>query len=440
MISTFEEALSYLFSHIPKTEMRKFPGELGLARIQHVMKELGDPQETYKVIHIAGTSGKGSTASLISSGLVGQGFKVGLQMSPHLLDIRERVQINNVFISKEKFVQYLNEIIPSIEKVSLSSDGTVTYFEILVALAYYSFWKEKVDYAVIETGMGGLYDGTNVIQNADKIAVVTKIGLDHVSVLGNTVEEIAEQKAGIIHRGNTVVVSDQVKSVKEIISKHAVRNNAELLQLLDSDRVVVSVTESGTEYLDKKRGENVQLSLIGNHQSENAQLAREILYLTAEKHAWELNKDMLQKSFQSVKIPGRVDIVRYSQSTLVIDGAHNVQKMEAFLQTLSDLYPDEKHIFLLAFKHGKDIESMIHMIEPYASEILLTSFWVDTQDMLNISEPVENIQPYIKNVPVSVFSDLNLALEKVRELNTRIIVTGSLYFSSEVYNLLKAKS
>jgi dihydrofolate synthase/folylpolyglutamate synthase len=436
MISTFDEALSYLFSHIPKTEMRKFPGQFGLSRIQRLMTELGDPQEKYNVIHIAGTSGKGSTATLISAGLVGQGFKVGLQLSPHLLDIRERVQINNSFISHEKFVQYLREIIPAIDKVSESIEGEVTYFEILVALAYYAFWKEEVEYAVIETGMGGLYDGTNVVQNPDKIAVITKIGLDHVSVLGNTVEEIAEQKAGIIHTGNTVVVSDQVESVKAVIKKDVGEKSSQLFQLLDSDREIVSVNESGTEYIDKKSGKKVKLSLIGNHQAENAQLAREVLFITADKYNWQINLDKLDQSLQSVKLPARVDIIKNEKSTLVIDGAHNVQKMEAFLQTLSDLYPDEKHIFLLAFKHGKDIESMIHMIEPYASEILLTSFWVDTQDMLNISEPVENIQPYIKNVPVSVFSDLNLALEKVMELNARVIVTGSLYFSSEVYNRL----
>ncbi len=436
MISSFDQALTYLFSHIPKNEVRKFPGEAGVSRMRALVKELDNPQEKYEVIHIAGTSGKGSTATLISTGLVGQGFNVGLQVSPHLLDIRERIQINNTSIEKGKFVKYLQQIIPAIDKVSKMEWGEVTYFEILVALAYYSFWKEKVDYAVIETGMGGLYDGTNVITNPHKIAVITKIGLDHVSVLGNTVEQIAVQKAGIIHKGNTVIVNEQKKSVLEVFEKKIKQVQATRIQVVGEERQILSITEKGTVYKDKKRDEEVSLSLIGEHQAENAQIAREAIFAVSEQDGWVVEKATLQESFQSVRMPGRVDIIKRQHSKFVIDGAHNVQKMEAFLKTLTTLYPQEKQVFLIAFKHGKDIHSMIQMIEKYAEKIILTSFWVDTQDMLNISEPIEIIQEYIKNTPVITFKDPKEALVYALSLEQRIVVTGSLYFSSEVYTLL----
>lgn len=191
-INNFKQAEEFLASHIPKTTSTIFPGEVGLNRAKDFLHLLGDPQEKLKIIHVAGTSGKGSTCYLISSLLESQGFKVGLHQSPHLTDVTERFQINNQNISKEDFVDYLNKIIPAIEKIK-----HITYFEILVGLAFYIFNDKKVDYAVMETGLGGWYDGTNVVSRPDKLSVITKIGLDHTAILGETIEKIALQKAMI---------------------------------------------------------------------------------------------------------------------------------------------------------------------------------------------------------------------------------------------------
>lgn len=436
MIKTFEQSLQYIFSHIPKTEMRKFPGEQGLARIKELLSSLGNPQDQYKVVHVAGTSGKGSTSTIISHGLVSQGFKVGLQMSPHLLDIRERIQINNSLISEEKFVTYLNEIIPAIEKISNGEHGQVTYFEILVTLAYYAFWKESVEYAVIETGMGGLYDGTNVVHREDKIAVITSIGFDHMSVLGNTLSEIAFQKAGIIHSNNTVITTQQEESAQAVISSQAEKMNAPLTVLQPSDIKLVEVSESGTWYVDTKRKIERHLSLIGKHQAENAQLAIEVVYQLAKRDAWKLDEQKLEQALDVVTLPGRMDFVTYNGKQLLVDGAHNTQKMDAFLSALSQIYPGKKHTFLVAFKHGKDISSMIESIEGLAKEIIVTDFWVDTQDMLNISEPIETVASYVKLVPVTAISGTRQALECALEKDDHVIVTGSLYFASEIYKLL----
>ncbi|HEX7542763.1 MAG TPA: bifunctional folylpolyglutamate synthase/dihydrofolate synthase, partial [Patescibacteria group bacterium] len=168
-IKNFHQAEKYLNLHIPKGFEQTFSGELGLKRAKYFLHLLGDPQEKLKIIHVAGTSGKGSTCYLISSLLAGQGFKVGLHQSPHLTDVAERFQINNQIISKEEFIFYLNKIIPTINIVGKTFHGLPTYFEILVGLAYLIFYEKKVDYAVMETGLGGWYDGTNIVSRSDKL-------------------------------------------------------------------------------------------------------------------------------------------------------------------------------------------------------------------------------------------------------------------------------
>ncbi len=437
-LSTFQEAQTYLFSHIPKSMKQKFPAELGLARMQQFMENLGNPQEKYQVIHIAGTSGKGSTSTLISRLLAGQGMQVGLHLSPHLLDIRERIQVQNNFVAKEKFVDYLNEIMPAIEKTRQDGYGDVTYFEILVALAFYTFWKEKVEVAVIETGMGGLYDGTNVVKNPDKICVITSIGHDHTKILGKTLPEIAKQKAGIIHEKNAVIMLRQRPNVMTVFEKAAADTQADLSIVEKKDFEVQAMTESGTMFYDKKFSkQSFMLSLRGEYQAENAMLALAGLYTAAQKLGFAVDTKKIEKSFSAVSFPGRFDITTYKNARLIIDGAHNKQKMAAFLKALTALYPDRAFTFIVAFKQGKDIEEMITMIEKLAKEIVVTSFFVDSQDMLNISEPPETIAHYIKKTPHQVIPKLKDALTFAASQDNFVVATGSLYFASEIYALLR---
>src|SRR3989338_6614462 len=205
LIRTFKQAEQFLALHIPNNFQQRFPGGLGLKRAKYFLHLLGRPQEKLKIIHVAGTSGKGSTCYLISSLLASQGFKVGLHQSPHLTDVTERFQINNQIISKEELVNYLNKIIPMVNLVGKTFHGSLTYFEILIGLAYLIFYEKKIDYAVMETGLGGWFDATNVVERSDKLAILTKIGLDHINILGKTIEEIALQKAMIINEKSQAI-------------------------------------------------------------------------------------------------------------------------------------------------------------------------------------------------------------------------------------------
>ncbi|EKE14049.1 MAG: multifunctional folylpolyglutamate synthase/dihydrofolate synthase, partial [uncultured bacterium] len=229
-IKNFTHAEAFLSLHIPKTSAQTFPGETGLNRAKNFLRRLGNPQEKLKIIHVAGTSGKGSTCYLISSLLSAHGFKVGLHQSPHLTDVTERFQINNKNISKDDFVVYLNKIIPIInhrDEACLVSTS-LTYFEILVGMAFYIFNEKKVDYAVIETGLGGKYDGTNVVSRSDKLAVLTKIGLDHVAILGKTLPEITLQKAMIINKNSQAISINQDPKAEEVIREIAEEKKAKL--------------------------------------------------------------------------------------------------------------------------------------------------------------------------------------------------------------------
>ncbi|MBP9691297.1 hypothetical protein KBD81_04435 [Candidatus Woesebacteria bacterium] len=436
MINSYTDALAYLYNHIPNDGIKKFPGELGLARMKTLMSELGKPQDQYPVIHVAGTSGKGSTATLISHALVSQGFTVGLHLSPHLLDIRERVQLNNGYISEEKFVQYLNELLPVIEKIESGEFGRTTYFEILVALAYYTFWKERVDYAVIETGMGGLFDGTNVVNTRNKVAVITKIGYDHVGILGNTLPEIALQKAGIIQAGNTVIVAPQDQAVLSVFRDRAKIRQAKYVRVSEHDFTVKKITTTGTIFVDTKRQLEMTLSLIGAHQAENAVVAREVIDALSESDDWKVEEESLAKAWSDLRMPARMDVISTQKNTLIIDGAHNTQKMDAFLSALHAAYPAQKFVFLVAFKQGKDSETMIHAIEKLAQEIVITDFRVESQDMVNISEDPKTIASYIFAVPHMIIPGAQEAITYATSKERQVVVTGSLYFASEVYKVI----
>jgi len=428
-IKNFAEAESFLSSHIPKTTSTIFPGEVGLNRAKDFLHLLGDPQEKLKIIHVAGTSGKGSTCYLISSLLESQGFKVGLHQSPHLTDVTERFQINNQNISKEDFVDYLNKIIPAIAKIK-----HITYFEILVGLAFYIFNDKKVDYAVMETGLGGWYDGTNVVSRPDKLSVITKIGLDHTAILGETIEKIALQKAMIINKNSQAISIYQEPKAEKVI------------------RGVANIKEANVVFVKKINRYNRmesdgigwnRLGLIGEYQKENAGLALTAVYYLSLRDKFKINQKKIKNVFETAHFPGRFDVKKIKNKTVIFDGAHNPQKMEAFIKSLVKKYPGKKFNFLLAFKKGKDYKEMLKMIISLVgtSKIILTSFLTENQDMINASEDPEKIKLDIIRynriqLETKIIPDLKKAWSTVLKEDGIIVVTGSLYLVGEIFRLI----
>lgn len=434
------EIEKYLFGHINKDRKKLFSGQKGIHKVNSTLKELGNPEKKIQIIHIAGTSGKGSTAFFISKILVSLGFKVGLHVSPHLLDIRERFQINNRCINKRKFSQYFNEILPIIQKRD-SSPERLSYFEILTIFSLHVFCREKVDYAVLETGLGGLYDATNAITDSRKTVVLTKIGLDHTEILGRTIKKIAYQKAMIIQSRSIVVSCRQSCSAQKVIRDIVNKKKAELFVLTENLHFsnIYSTLEGVT--FDFKFYHLVlpclKLAMIGRHQAENCALALATVWLLSRRNHFKLNKSKIRKVLKKSIFPARLEIKKIGGKNIIIDGAHNPQKMAMLLENLKEIFPNTKFDFLIGFKKNKNISKMLSQIMPFAWTVTATGFFLQNSNMPDFSEDPKEIISFLKKIGFhkcqAMMSSKEALKSVVKTSESLMVVTGSLYLISEIY-------
>lgn len=281
-LTNFREVNDYLLNLVPKKSIKK--RLYTLHNMHKMMEALGEVQNSYKTIHVAGTSGKSSTSYFIASLLKESCIKTGLSVSPHIKEVNERVQIDLVPLPERKFAGYLSELRNMINRNKI----TPTYFELLVALAFWIFSKEKVDYAVVEVGLGGLLDGTNVIDREDKISVITDIGFDHTEILGNKIEEIASQKAGIINPNSDVFMLKQDKIVNDIVR-----------QICDTKKARLTIIEPQIQK---------ELNFLPKFQQRNFFLAKEVFNFIAKRdHLNSLNRTKIIQS-ASVDIPAPKEV------------------------------------------------------------------------------------------------------------------------------------
>lgn len=421
-LKTFHDAINYLESLKPETGSKLYIGTLD--RINDLLERLGNPQRGINFVHVGGTAGKGSTCYMIAAMLQAAGYKTGLHVSPHIEDVRERLQINGQFIREDQFVAYVHHIAPVMEAMRATSPhGAPSYFEALLAIAFQYFKDKKVDIAVVEVGMGGTLDGTNVI--TPKVAVLTNVGLDHTQFLGDTVEKIAHDKVGIFKMGIDVVSGVTQPSVRAIVRAKA-KGLGCYLQLLGDD-------------FDK----NIPATIHVPYQRKNASLA--IAAIRAlKKHGFTVSDDVIQTSLASVKIPGRFEIFPKLLATnyqlpVILDGAHNPDKVQALREAIAVVFPDKKIRFVFAAKKDKNIIEMIKILEPIAKKFYFTKFLQSTDFGKDFSfDPKE----FSTTVGSEVFKTSDGALQKAQDESDKddvICVTGSLYLVGEVRGYLKAK-
>ncbi len=445
MITTKQQATAYLDKYIPKDRDFKFPGELGMQRTAYLLKLLGDPQNKLKVIHIAGTSGKGSTSYLISIILRSLGFKVGLCVSPILVDTRERFQINNQLIAEQEYFACLDKIIFAVTTLSQTKFGPPTYYEILVALTYYIFQKEQVDYAVIETGLGGLLDGTNVATRQDKLAVITQIGLDHTAILGKTLEKIAFQKAGIIYRGNTVLTIKQNPKVLRVIEKQAQAMQSKYYVIGPKNirrSSLLPAPKFDFSFMDRLL-KSISLRMKGSFQIQNCSLALATAIILSHRDGFDLDNKRIQAALAVAEFPGRMQEIKINGQTIVVDGAHNPQKMRMLAKNLKNYFPEQKFSFMIALKRGKDYKEILRLVIPIASRIIVTSFKDQTQKQGSnaTAEDAKAISQLFHTLCFKkyvLYRDSHVALkELLKEKGSIKVITGSLYLISEIYSHIK---
>lgn len=419
MFSSLHSIEEYLQELVPKTTQMKFTGEKGIERTKEFLKLLGSPQNKLKVIHIAGTSGKGSTSFMISNLLTSHGFRVGLHLSPHLIDVRERMMINNKMISEKQFSLYFTDVRPAIEKMKRSLYGPITYFEAYVGLAFYVFYKEKVDYAVMETGLGGEFDGTNIVDRSDKLSVITKIGFDHMNILGHTLQKIAHQKAMICIERGELITTKQSPSAQKEIQKVVDEKNGKLI-LADKNKKITT-------------------GLLGKFQKENALLALAVFSRLSERDCFKIDTQLVKNTLENLRFKGRFDVIKKLGGISILDGAHNAQKMKAFISSVRNLYPHKKFKVIVAFKQGKEYKKMLKYIIPVADTIIITHIFSGSQDLLHSSIAPQEIQSELKKLKftnVKIVTKIEDIIQIIKKENDSCIVTGSLYLLGDIYKIL----
>jgi len=419
IIRNLREVNDALAPYIAKTS-RLFDDDLKLERVHALLKPLGNPHEKLRIVHLAGTSGKTSTSYYTAELLRAAGKKVGLTVSPHVDSINERVQIDGKPLPEAVFCKELGDYLDIVEDIAKSQSPS--YFELLAAFAFWIFARHEVDYVVLETGLGGMYDASNVARRSDKVCIITDIGFDHMHVLGNTLSEIAAQKAGIIHDHNQVFMYKQSVDIMRSIRKRVKEQQAHL-HLLDEHA--------------ERRIWQADLSDMAEYQQRNWLLAfatyRHLEKRDGLKH---LTRQVLLKA-QAIQVPGRMDIKEVDGKTLIMDGAHNNQKITTFINSFHRLYPGEKPAVLLSLRDTKDYHDLIPLLIPFAGRIIATAFETSQDSLVRSMDP-EELGKAIREAgfeQVTVIPNLREAYDTLLASPEKIcLITGSFYLLNQIRN------
>ena len=430
---TYEEAMKYISS------VGRFGSNYGLKRTFRLLELLGNPDKKLKLIHVAGTNGKGSTTAMITKVLRGMGYKVGMYTSPYIEEFEERIQINGENIPKEKFVSLLVEVKEAVEKVIEEGYDHPTEFEILTALMFLYFYREKVDYGVVEVGLGGTLDSTNVLTPI--VSVITSISYDHMNILGDTIEEIAKQKAGIIKDNVPVVVYPAEKNVQDVIVKKAevmnskirlVQKNSVKLLYINRDDIYqeIQVSTMKNEY-------KVKLPLLGAHQMINLAVALNTIEVIFEGQNEKINVELVEKALEDVEWKGRLEVLN-KKPLIVIDGAYNIDGIKSLSYNVKKYFKYKRIILLLGILADKQVDEMIEEITPLAEQVYALTPHSD-RAQLN-QELKEKIVKYNKNVTaVEDYEEAAIKAISEADEDDLILISGSLYMIGDMRKILVKK-
>lgn len=352
--------------------LARFGSRPGLERIERLLALLGHPEQGLKVIHVAGTNGKGSVCAFISAVLAAAGYRTGLYTSPHLVEYTERFQVNGREVAPDELAALLTRVRAAAEAVAAAGGGQATEFEVLTAAAFLYFARERVDYLVLEVGLGGRLDATNVVE--PQVAVITHISYDHVAVLGRTLTEIAREKAGIIKPGRPVVLAPQEDEAARVITARAAERGAPLFSVRAQCTVVpgrqdlsgqrFDLTAAGRSYPD------LEIRLLGPHQLDNAATAALALTVLGSQGA-TIPEDAVRRGLAAARWPARFEVVR-TAPLAIIDGAHNPDGAQALARTVRTYLPGRRLILVLGMLGDKDVSAVLKTLGPLAQAAVVT--------------------------------------------------------------------
>jgi dihydrofolate synthase / folylpolyglutamate synthase len=419
------------------------------ARIEALMDVLGDPQRAYPTIHITGTNGKTSTARMIEALLGAFDLRTGRYTSPHVQSITERISLDGAPIPAERFIETYEDIRAYVDMVDGTQGYRLSFFEVLTAMAYAAFADAPVDVGVVEVGMGGTWDATNVIEAS--VAVVTPIDLDHTDRLGSTPGEIAAEKAGIIKDGATVILAQQPVDAAQVMLKKAVDMDATVARSGMEFGVIAREVAVGGQLLSLRglggEYEQLFLPLYGAHQAHNAAVALaavEAFFGIGERHARRLDMDTVRKAFASVSSPGRLEVVRRSP-TVVLDAAHNPAGARAAADGVTESFGFSRLIGVVGSSDGKDVRGVLEALEPICTELVVTRNSshraMDVDELAGVAVEVfgedrVQVEPRLDD---ALEAAITLAEEESEFAGAGVLVTGSVITVGEARLLLRRR-
>ena len=441
-VNTFSRAIRYLgsLSDYERLRIVRYTSQnFDLDRMRTLLKKLGNPHEQFKSVHVAGTKGKGSTCAMVAAMLQASGYKVGLYTSPHLIDVRERIQINGAMIPTADFARLVRQIEPIVAR----SRPTPTYFDVLTAIAFKYFAEQKVDIAIIETGLGGRLDSTNVLK--PEVTAITSISKDHMAQLGNTLGKIATEKGGIF-KHNIPALSvlqdpDAEASLKACAQKAGaplefVGKEIEFSYRFESSRMLgphnrVCLTTANTKF------EHLAVPLVGEHQAINCGLALSIID-KLKGRGFVINDMQAMEGLKALSMPGRMEQINASPK-VIVDGAHNAASVDAFMRAIGQHVPYDSMVLIFGCCSDKDVTGMLEKITGGADKVIFTKV-----DNIRTADPNELAAQYTElyGKMAQVAGSLEEALAIANRAVTKedlICITGSFYLVGEAKKYFTAK-
>lgn len=403
-----------------------------LDAMRFFMDKLNHPEKELKFIHIAGTNGKGAVTEMISNILLNSGYKVGKFMSPHLIRYSERIQINNKEITNKEMEEIIIKLNPLVKEYNSKGKGNVTLFELETTMAILYFANKKCDIVVLEVGLGGLYDCTNIVYSI--VSIITSIGYDHMKFLGNTLEEIAFQKAGIIKQNSKTIFMSQSESVDNVIIERCKEENNKLFLVNKEEIKNYSYTEEYQKF-DYKEFKNIEINLKGISQIYNACIALETVNVLKEKY--NIKEEIIRKSLKNVIHRGRFEKIN-NNPTVIYEGAHNEPAIKNFINSVDMYYKNNKKVYIISILKSKDYKTILKLLVKNDENIYIFTCGNDKERYTDAEILKDEAQKSgAKNLfTMELEEAIKMSLEKYKDYI--IFTVGSFYVYGDVIKTIKS--
>lgn len=416
-------------------EFNRFGMVLGLDRMEELLRRLGNPQDDLKVIHVAGTNGKGSVSKYLEEGLSACGYKMGLYTSPYIERFNERIRYDGADISDEDLEYYGQKVVSAAEAMVADGLDSPTEFEVVTAIAFLYFAGRQADITILEVGLGGIGDSTNVVKHP-LASVITSISYDHMAQLGSSLAEIAVNKAGIIKTGCPVIANVPQRDAAKIIARKAYAMGSRLYDISGIHAAVFDETPFSQKVsmeLYEKSYSDVEISMVGRHQAENLKTALATLEILRKSGAVKLDREALHEGLKRARQPGRFEVIS-EDPLVIIDGAHNEAGAQALQETMAQHFAGKKILLVAGILADKEIDSIVKFLTKITDHIIVTE--PDNPRKLAAEKLAEHVADF--GAAAEVVSDVEAAVHRAKELADGydvILFAGSLYLIGDVRRL-----